>query len=247
MKLSLIIPAYNESEGVAHTATRLRPVLDTLGRDYALEVVFVDDGSTDNTKTLLHQAFDADARVSIVAHDINRGLGAAVRTGFDYATGDILVTTDFDGTYAFDTIPLLIRQLIDEEADIVTASPYHPAGKVEGVPRYRLLFSYSASLLYRIIVKWRIHTWTALYRAYRRRVIETVSFESNGFLANAELMVNALRAGFKVSEYPATLTQREYGQSSIKVARVTMMHLKYIARLLRRPKPVMRSQPTVTE
>jgi len=127
----------------------------------------------------------------------------------------------------------MLARLLVSNADIVTASPYHPNGHVEGVPRYRLLFSFGASLLYRLLVSWKIHTWTALYRAYRRPVIENISFESNDFLAGTELLVKALRAGYRVSEFPTTLQVRTFGQSSIKIARVTKMHLKFQARLLK--------------
>lgn len=237
LKLSLIIPAYNEAEGVQQTVSRLRPVLADLGDTYDLEVIFVDDGSVDTTADQLRAAFANDRFVKVVPHGVNKGLGAAVRTGFEHASGDFIVTTDFDGTYSFDTIPLMIQTLIRDNADIITASPYHPQGDVEGVPRARLLFSFGASTFYRLLVKWHIHTWTALFRVYRRSVIQTVSHETNGFLVNTELMVNALDAGFRVIEYPTVLHQREYGQSSMKVARVTTTHLKYIATLPWRRKP----------
>jgi dolichol-phosphate mannosyltransferase len=118
------------------------------------------------------------------------------------------------------------------KVDIVTASPYHPKGAVEGVPQYRLLFSFGASMLYRVLVSRHVHTWTSLLRAYRRPVIENVSFESDGFLAGTELLVNALQAGYTVAEFPTTLHVRTFGQSSIKIARVTKAHLKFQARLL---------------
>ncbi len=244
-RLTLIIPAFNEAAGVAQTADRLRPVLAELGRNYALEIIFIDDGSTDATADLLRTTFAHDARVQIVPHGVNRGLGAAIRTGFAHATGDIVVTTDFDGTYAFDAIPRLVAQLVREGADLVTASPYHPQGAVEGVPRYRLLFSFGASLLYRLLVSWHIHTWTALFRAYRRRVVETITFESDDFLAGTEILVNALRAGYKVVEFPTVLRRRSFGQSSLKIARVTLTHLKYQWRLVlgRRPVPPLPSEP----
>ncbi len=236
-KVTLVIPAYNEAEGVAQTADRLRPVLDQLAAAYDVEVIFVDDGSKDETQALLTAQFAGDARVKIVPHGVNRGLGAAIRTGFASSTGDIIVTTDFDGTYAFSTIPAILAQLERDNVDIVTASPYHPQGGVKGVPRYRLLFSFGASLLYRLLVSWRIHTWTALFRAYRRPVIETIAFESDDFLAGTELLVYALQAGFTVSEYPTVLRQRSFGQSSIKIARVTMAHLRFQGRLLLRRTP----------
>lgn len=232
MKVSLIIPAYNESEGVAQTAVALRSVLEYLNNKYEMEVIFVNDGSKDDTESLLKAEFADNPNVRVVSHEVNKGLGAAIRTGFQNATGEIIVTTDFDGTYPLNTIPQLLGRMMIDKTDIVTASPYHPQGHVEGVPRYRLLFSAGASLLYRLLVNWRIRTWTALFRAYKREVIEKINFESNDFLAGTELLVKALRAGYSVSEFPTTLHVRTFGQSSIKIARVTMLHLKFQSRLL---------------
>jgi dolichol-phosphate mannosyltransferase len=231
-RLSIVIPAYNEADGVVQTSDKLRPVLTKLRESYDVDVIFVDDGSRDNTATLLEERFSDDPNVRIVPHGVNKGLGAAIRTGFQNATGDLIVTTDFDGTYDFATIPDLLKLLVDNSADIVTASPYHPQGAVEGVPRYRLVFSYGASLLYRLLISWKIYCWTALFRAYRRQVIETVSFKSNDFLAGTELLVKARKAGFKVIEYPTVLRQRTYGQSSMKVAKVTRSHLRFQWQLL---------------
>ncbi|MBI5667354.1 MAG: glycosyltransferase family 2 protein [Chloroflexi bacterium] len=233
VKVSLVIPAYNESEGVKQTADAVRAVLAYLQKKHDVEVVFVNDGSKDNTAELLEAEFQANPGVKVVSHDRNRGLGAAIRTGFQHATGDVIVTTDFDGTYPLNTIPQLLSKMIVEKVDIVTASPYHPQGHVEGVPRYRLLFSFGASLLYRILVSWKVHTWTALYRAYRRQVVDTIGFESNDFLAGTELLVKAMRAGYTVAEFPTTLHVRTFGQSSIKIARVTRSHLKFQLHLLK--------------
>lgn len=226
MKLSLVIPAYNEAEGVSQTAQKLRPVLDQLRKANEVEVIIVNDGSKDDTEALLKQEFNSDPGVQVISHERNCGLGAALRTGFSHVSGDVIVTTDFDGTYSFDTIPNILALLVDG-VDLVTASPYHPQGHVDGVPAYRLVFSFGAALLYRILVKWNIYCWTALYRAYRQPVIKTVPFESDDFLADTELLVNALRAGYKVVEYPTTLRVRTFGQSSLKVARVTKTHLQF--------------------
>ena len=176
MKLSIIIPAYNEADGVTYTAAALHNVLADLRQTYELELIFVNDGSKDNTAVLLQEAFAADKDVTVVSHEVNRGLGAAIRTGFKYAKGDIVVTTDFEGTYDFRTIPELLKYMAKPDVDIVTASPYHRDGGVRGVPKYRLLFSYGASLLYRVLVDFRILTWTALFRAYRRPVVDNVEF-----------------------------------------------------------------------
>jgi dolichol-phosphate mannosyltransferase len=122
--------------------------------------------------------------------------------------------------------------MLNDKVDIVTASPYHPKGHVEGVPRYRLLFSFGALLLYRLLVSWRVYCWTALFRAYRQQVVKNISFDSNDFLAGTELLVKALLSGYTVSEFPTTLRVRTFGQSSIKIARVTKAHLKFQGRIL---------------
>lgn len=232
MKISLVIPAYNEAGGVEHTRQKLERLLKRLRQRYEIEVLFVNDGSRDDTAALLEAAFADDDDVRVISHEINRGLGAALRTGFAHTSGDIIITTDFDGTYHFNTIMEILSRLLMYQADIVTASPYHPRGHVDGVPGYRLLFSYGASLLYRLLVNWDIHTWTALFRAYRREVVETVAFENDGFLAGTELLIKAIQQGYVVSEYPTTLHVRTFGQSSIKIYRVTRAHMKFQMKLL---------------
>jgi dolichol-phosphate mannosyltransferase len=157
----------------------------------------------------------------------------ALRTGFARARGDIVVTTDSDGTYPFTTIPDMLA-LLEPGIDIVTASPYHPAGGVDGVPAYRLLFSKGASFLYRVLLDPHLHTYTAMYRAYRGEVIERISTNSDGFLMVTELMVGALLAGYKVAEFPATLRVRRYGQSKARVWQITRSHLRFQARVLLR-------------
>jgi dolichol-phosphate mannosyltransferase len=226
MKLTLIIPCYNESASVQQLAQQLSTVREELNRRGPFEIIFVDDGSHDDTYTQLQTAFADWPNIRIVQHGVNRGLGQALRTGFEQARGEIIVTTDSDGTYPATTIPQLL-DLLTPGIDIVTASPYHPDGAVDGVPAYRLLFSKGASALYRLIVNPQLHTYTAMYRAYRRDVIQRIPTESSGFLMVTELMVGALLAGYKVAEYPTVLRVRRYGQSKARVWQITRSHLRF--------------------
>ncbi|HMN61804.1 MAG TPA: glycosyltransferase family 2 protein, partial [Anaerolinea sp.] len=163
MLLSVIIPCFNEEDNVQKMQDELYPVLEALSHDYQIQVVFVDDGSRDNTFSRLKETFGGMTHPKIqyvfLKHEVNRGLGAALRTGFSGAQGDLIVTTDSDGPYKFATIPALLEKLTPD-VDIVTASPYHPDGQVVGVPGYRLVLSQGASFLYRVLVSWRIHTYT---------------------------------------------------------------------------------------
>jgi dolichol-phosphate mannosyltransferase len=202
-----------------------------LACQHGVEVIFVDDGSTDGTLAALTEAFSPDRLPSGVLvrfeqHPVNRGLGAAMRTGFAAARGDIVVSTDADGTYHFDTIPAMLAYFTPQVA-IVTASPYHPAGGVENVSAHRLVLSQGASFLYRLLVRWDIHTWTCLFRAYRREVLQNITFESPGYLAGTELMVKALLAGYQVAEFPAVLYSRVAGASKAKLLRTIWAHLEF--------------------
>ena len=164
-------------------------------------------------------------------HKINLGLGAAIRTGFNHADGDIVVTVDSDGTYEFSEIPALLACLTPG-IDIVTASPYHPKGSVIGVPAQRLVLSRTSSLIYRFLVSWQIYTYTCLFRAYRSKVIKDIHFGSDGFLAGTEILVNSILKGYRVAEYPAVLHKRMYGSSKAKIAQTILSHLGFQGRVL---------------
>lgn len=230
--VSIVIPCYNERESLPQLVAGIAPVLDDLARRHGgCELVLVDDGSRDGTGDALARAFSGDRRVRVVRHQRNMGLGAAIRTGFHAARGDIIVTTDADGTYDFAEIPALL-EVMTPEVDLVTASPYHPEGGVEGVPAYRLILSQGASLLYRALLDRRVYTYTSMFRAYRRRVVERVRFQAPGYLSMAEILSEALLAGFRVGEFPAVLRVRRYGQSKARVAQIIRDHLRFQAGLL---------------
>jgi dolichol-phosphate mannosyltransferase len=235
MDLSIVIPCYNEVENISKIQKELLPVAAELAQTRSVEIVFVDDGSADGTGQALKAAFghgyEAGLEIRIECHAVNRGLGAAIRTGFAAAQGDIIITTDSDGTYKFAEIPALLSYLTPE-IDIVTASPYHPEGDVDGVPAYRLVLSRGSSTLYRLLASRQVHTYTALFRAYRRKVVENVPFEANGFLAGTELMVNAMRMGYQVAEYPTVLHSRVFGESKAKLARTIQAHLNFQIQVL---------------
>ena len=230
MDISIVIPCYNEAENIYKIQKEFLPVALELAEEHSVEVVFVDDGSSDDTWQALHDTFSDTGELPVVIrferHQMNRGLGAAMRTGFAAAGGQLVVTTDSDGTYKFTEIPKLLSYLT-QDVDIVTASPYHPAGDVAGVPGYRLILSRGSSAIYRILVSWRVHTYTSLFRAYRREVVENVSFEADGYLAGTELMVKAMLMGYRVAEYPAVLHRRVFGVSKAKLVRTILAHLRF--------------------
>ncbi len=227
--ISIVVPCYNESEGIPQLRTRLMPVIKELEKSAEIELIFVDDGSTDNTNQLLHENFP-EKFSRIVKHEQNMNLGAAVRTGLLAASGDIIVTIDSDCTYAPENIPNMIAQLKD--CDIVTASPYHPDGKVVGVPEYRLFLSHGVTAIYNLVSGRHLYTWTALFRAYKREAISGITITNNDFIALVELLVKAANRGAKIKEAPETLYVRKYGASKMRLLQVIGNHLKFIGKLV---------------
>lgn len=239
MKLSIIVPCYNEADNIQKLHDELLPVIedmlihgwhDASKEIHSAEMIFVDDGSRDETFSKLKNIFSGPNKSGVIfkflKHETNLGLGAAIRTGFSKADGDIVVTVDSDGTYKFSEIPTFLS-FLTPGVDIVTASPYHPAGGVVGVPANRLFLSRGSSFLYRILVDRHVYTYTCLFRAYRSEVIRNISFSSNGFLAGTEVLVKAMLKGYRVAEFPALLHRRMYGVSKAKIAETIFAHLGF--------------------
>lgn len=233
-RVSVVMPACNEEDAIRLLPNRLYPVLREVSASRDVELVLVDDGSSDGTWQQLRElnaaSMEEPFAVVLSRHVANRGLGAALRTGVELATGDIIVTLDADGTYPFTIVEPLLTA-IGAGADIVTASPYHRDGAVEGVPALRLLFSRGASTCYRVLVDRRVATYTAMVRAYRSDVLRRALSDNDGFLHVAMTLVEAQRRGAAVAELPAVLARRQVGQSKAKVLRVTRAHARYMARL----------------
>lgn len=230
MQTTLLIPCYNEEESIPYLCARLRIVLPQLPLRGGVEILFVDDGSTDGTAARIRKEA-AGLPFRIVSHEANRGLGAALKTGFESSKGAEVVTLDCDTTYDPMQVDALLESL-RRGRDVVTGSPYHPDGEVVDVVRWRLFISKALSYLYWLVLPKRLYTYTSCFRAYRRTILKDLDAPSNGFLAVTQLLVSAILQGLRVSEVPARLTTRRYGKSKIHLLRVICSHCRYLVRVL---------------
>lgn len=193
------------------------------------DVLFVNDGSTDQTAQMLDEAARNFDWARVVHHDGNKGLGAAVRTGFEHATtSEVVCTIDSDGTYPPERLPDFVR-LIVEGADIVTASPWHPDNREAEGGFHRIFLSRSVSLCYRILTGTKLYTYTALFRAYRREVLQGLVIESNGFSAVTEILIKLLGNKCKVAEVAMPLKPRELGVSKMSTLKAIQGHLRLLS------------------
>ncbi|MCE5214152.1 MAG: glycosyltransferase family 2 protein [Methanobacterium sp.] len=223
MKISLVIPMYNEEENVAKT---LEEVTNVLKKFDDFEIIVVDDGSTDNTYQLTYELISSDSRIKLLKHPVNMGMGRALRTGFEKAEGDVIITIDADLSYDPSFIPKLIDEL-DEPTDIVIGSQYMEGGKTENIPALRLFISKSANKIVGYAMADSISTVTGVLRAYRKEVLDSVELESNGTEINPEIISKARAVGFNIKEIPVTLKGRELGESKVRFRSTTISHLLF--------------------
>jgi dolichol-phosphate mannosyltransferase len=230
-RVAVIVPCYNEEPALHHLRDRLRLAQAALAERYDAQLLFVDDGSVDRTWPLLRELFGGWANSTLLRHEHNRGLTAAVLTGLRHAEPDIVCCIDADCTYDPCELVRMIP-LLGDGVDLVTASPYHPQGAVRNVPAWRLKLSKSASLLYRRVLHNKLATYTSCFRVYRKSAFANLAVGSPGFLGITELLVRLDLAGGRVVEYPTTLDVRAFGQSKMRILRVIGGHLRLLARLL---------------
>ncbi len=229
--ISVVVPCFNEAEGIRHLAESLERFDEDMGSRYDVQYIFVDDGSTDETHDRLVEAFSDDVRSTVVSHSRNLGVSAAIMTGLRYAQRDIVCSIDSDCTYDPRQLLELIPHLADD-VDIVTASPYHPAGSVLGVPGWRLVLSRVASIIYRTTLATDLFCYTSCFRVYRRASIAPLKVSNSGFVGIAELIWRCEINGRKVVEAPAVLRTRKFGVSKMNVVRTTATHLKLLSRIV---------------
>jgi polysaccharide deacetylase family protein (PEP-CTERM system associated) len=230
LPVSLVVPCFNEEGALEYLAKTLDSVAARLRDAYEVSFLFVDDASRDGTWDLLSRLFGARSDCTLLRHDRNRGVAAAILTGLRAAGTEIVCSIDCDCTYDPHRLAEMIPRLTDG-VDLVTASPYHPAGRVLNVPAWRLSLSRGASFLYRRVLRQKLHTYTSCFRVYRRQAVAGLPLCEEGFLGVAEMLARLDLQGSTVVEHPATLEVRLLGCSKMKVLRSVAGHLKLLARL----------------
>lgn len=229
--VTVVVPCFNEELTLPYLANTLRSVEAALSADYRVSFIFVDDCSTDATWERLHEIFGDWPGCLFVRHDSNRGVAAAILSGIRHAATEVVCSIDCDCTYDPHELRHMIPLLTDGVA-MVTASPYHPLGKVRNVPGWRLSLSRGASFLYRRVLRQELHTFTSCFRVYRRGAVTGLDCSEGGFLGVAEMLGRLVLRGGRVVEHPATLEVRLFGQSKMKVLRTVAGHLMLLTRLL---------------
>jgi len=204
MKLSVIIPVYNEVESIE---TILKRVQDT---KLAHEIVVVDDGSKDGTRDLLPK-LDGKKGVRVILHEKNQGKGAAVRTGMGAATGDVLLIQDADLEYDPRDYPELLKPIQEGLADVVYGSRF--LGRAHRVTMFwhmvaNKMLTFFTNILYDTILT----DMETGYKVFRKEVINGLTIHANSFNFEPEFTAKILKRKYRIFEVPITFNPRDYSQ-----------------------------------
>lgn len=204
MKLSVIIPIYNEVESIREIVKRVQ---DT---KLAWEIVLVDDGSIDGTRDLLKE-MDGKDNVRVVLHEKNQGKGAAVRTGFSTARGEVLLIQDADLEYDPRDYPTLLKPLEEGIADVVYGSRFL-GGPRRVVMFWHMIANYLLTFMTNILYNTILSDMETGYKVFRKEVIEGMPLHAKRFDFEPEFTAKILKRKYRIFEVPISFNPRDYSQ-----------------------------------
>jgi glycosyltransferase involved in cell wall biosynthesis len=202
-------------------------VLETLSSDW--EIIVVDDASTDRTRELALALGRADPRVRCISHETNLKLGGAMKTGFAASTKDVVIYSDIDLPFDLQEIGRALHLMEYLEADLIAAFRFDRTS--EG-PR-RIAYSFVYNLLIRSLFDVHVKDVNFSFKVVHRRVLEALELKSEGSFIDAELVVKALKKGFRVFQMGVDYFPRTRGVSTLASPRVIATMLKELAMLFR--------------
>lgn len=242
MKVLIGLPAYNEEAGIANvlkSISRFRQV-----SRYEIEVLVIDDGSTDNTAQFVWDFALENDYVSMIKHQGNKGLGEAVKTILRYTTDnlkdeDILVTMDADNTHPPLLIESMIGSLLSHDLDMVVASRFTRGGCELGLRALRKFYSRGAMCFFKLFFPIKnLNDYSSGFRAYRVKIIKQAQdrwgdiITTNGFDCMAEIAAKFSRMGIRAGEVPLILNyELKEGASKMKVAKTVKGYFSLLAKV----------------
>lgn len=214
MKISCVIPAYNESQNIISVIDKVKPLVD--------EVIIVDDCSRDNTFALA-----SSKPVVVLHHLINRGQGAALQTGDEYALAhgaDIVVHFDADNQFKAEEISRLVAPLINDEADAVFGSRFLGSANFPFIKRVIIM------PLARFINRCfgiKMSDPQSGFRALNKKTLAQLKIDNRGMAHCTEILYKTFATGARITEVPITVTYHEFGQSfggGFKIIKDLLIH-----------------------
>ena len=205
MKLSVLIPVFNEAGTLEHLVDRVRAI------PVSLEVIAIDDASKDGSAAILQRLYEARALDHVERHPVNRGKGAAIRSGIARATGDVIVIQDADLEYDPADLPGLLKPILDGKADAVFGSRF------QGGPHRVLYFWHYVgnrvlTLLSNMFTNLNLTDMETCYKLVRTDVMTRLPLTANRFGFEVEITARLAQAGARIWEQPISYSGRTYAE-----------------------------------
>ena len=202
MKLSIIIPVYNEKNTLRTLLARVEAA------DYEKEIVLVDDCSTDGTREIVED-YEGREGYRVLMHPHNQGKGAALRTGFAEASGDIIIIQDADLEYDPRDYGKLLEPILDGRADVVYGSRF-----LGGPHRVLFFWHYLGNMalttLSNMMTNLNLTDMETCYKAFTRKVLKSLTIKSNRFGVEPEFTCKVAKKNFRIYEVPISYSGRDY-------------------------------------
>ena len=216
MKLSIVIPIFNEEKTVAQV---LKEVDDVVIPDVKKEIIVVNDASGDKTGEILKTLAKKYKDLVIITHEKNKGKGAAVRTGFAQATGDYIVIQDADLEYDPNYLKKLIKPILEGKTQVVYGTRLKQLPRLEGhgtMPKSRFLLHFFGNRFLSLITSVLYLQWITdmetCYKIFPREFLSKVTLHGQGFNFEPEITAKLIKAGYKIVELPITTKPRGYDE-----------------------------------
>ncbi len=204
MKLSVVIPVYNENKTIQEIIKRVQAT------GLADEIVAVDDGSTDGSRDIL-ASMHRDGNIKVVYHERNQGKGKAVRTGIQNASGELVIIQDADLEYDPREYPNLLRPIQEGIADVVYGSRFLGAGR-RPVLFWNMVANKILTLVTNILYNNILTDMETGYKLFRRQVVENMNLHAHGFEFEPEFTAKILKKKVRIYEVPITFNPRDYSE-----------------------------------
>jgi len=204
LKISIVIPVYNEKEFIKTLIGRVEAT------DYNKEIILVDDFSTDGSREIVKEYEGAEG-FKVCLHAVNKGKGAALRSGFALVTGDIIIVQDADLEYNPNDYPALLAPILDGRADVVYGSRF-----LGGTHRVLFFWHYLGNMflttLSNMTTNLNLTDMETCYKVFTKKVLDSVTLTCNRFGFEPEFTSKIAKQNFRIYETPISYSGRDYSE-----------------------------------
>ena len=205
MKISVVIPVYNEVDTIEEIISRVNMM------EIVKEIILVDDFSTDGTRERIKGIIQDKENINVLYHNRNKGKGAALRTGFEHVTGDIVIIQDADLEYDPNEYPNLLDPILDGRADVVYGSRF-----LGGPHRVLFFWHYIGNklltFLSNALTNLNLTDMETCYKVFNRQILKDINLKSNRFGFEPEFTAKVAKKRFRIYEVPISYSGRTYSE-----------------------------------